>query len=86
MRLASPESSRRSTDSQAWVARSSEPRRSRMAGWACTVSAALTVHRSPRPSCSTRFTRASGSRRPPSRDFTRRTPLATAPTRPRSAL
>ena len=46
----------------------------------------VTVHSSPRPSCSTRLTRNSGSSRPPKRDFVRRTPLAIAPTRPRSAV
>ena len=79
------ESNRRSTASQACVARSSEARLPRSAGWACTVSTWLTVQSSPRPSCSTSRTRLSGSSRPPSRERTRRTPLATAPTRPRSA-
>ena len=69
------ESSRRRTASQAWLARSSESRRSRSAGCAATVSACVTVQSSPRPSCSTRLTRKSGSSRPPKRDLTRRTPF-----------
>ena len=44
------------------------------------------VQSSPRPSWSTRFTRLSGSSRPPRRERTRRTPFAIAPTRPRSAV
>ena len=68
-RLGSSESSSRSTASHACDARSSESRRSRSAGWAATVSAWVTVQRSPRPSCSTRLMRNSGSSRPPKRDL-----------------
>ena len=59
---------------------------SRSAGCASTVSTPVTVQRSPRPWRRIRFTRASGSSRPPSRDFTRRAPFAIAPIRPRSRL
>ena len=54
-------------------------RRSRRRGWPATVSAAVTVSRSLRPSWSTRLSRKKGSRRPPKRLRARRTPLAIAP-------
>ena len=45
-----------------------------------------TVCSSPRPSCSTSATWLNGSSRAPTRERVRRTPLATAPTRPREGV
>ena len=49
-------------------------------------SAPVTVCSSPEPWWSISSTCESGSSLPPKRDFVRRTPFATAPTRPRSAV
>ena len=51
-----------------------------------TSDAPVTVPSSPLPWWSISSTWLSGSRRPPNRDFVRRIPFATAPTRPRSSV
>ncbi len=66
------------------TARRYESSRASLCGF--TSEAPVTVASSPLPWWSISSTWLSGSSRPPNRDFVRRIPFATAPTRPRSSV